>query len=701
MHTAHQTRRQPAEWPTALICPHWHIPTVPSLFQRLTRLWASERSTVSGSLKEAEEWIGAGSLNEAESLCDRELAATPRASQWLHLKGVICLQRGDAAAARSWFAKALDLDDQAAVVWQNDGTALAMLQRFPEAIAAFERCLQLDPTRLDAHHNLSGALLDAGRPADAIKACRQYLAQEPGRQPSDRERLAHLAAEYHQRGLASESQPLVGAAVDLLSCVVANSPAAAPAAWRITLVEGLMLLKRYDEAWKLLPDLADELPADVKVQIDCANCLTALGRATEAREWYLRALRHAPTHLPLVSSCVAALDYACLPPEENLRQRRSLMQSFPRGTGSAVPERVRTDGRLRVGYVSPDLRQHIVTLNLFEPVMRAHDKARFDWFVYDAVPSPDAKNAELRKVMPNWREITGLSAEQAASLIRRDQIDVLVDLAGHTIHNRLDVFALRPAPVQASWLGYAGSTGLPEMDWLISDPYTSPPESDTYVSERVWRLPDTRFCYRPLNGAPEPRMPPDNGTIVFGCFNNHVKLNVEVLSTWAKILERVPESVLWIKNGALGYQQARIAFAQDLAEAGIDVARVRMEGWEASGAILDLYSRMHIALDPFPFCGGLTSFDALWMGVPVVTLEQPLMAGRQTLAMLRNMGHGELVAADAEAYVELAVTLAQDMSRFARYRRDLREAFANSALARPAQLAPNLEAAYSAMAGMP
>ena len=287
---------------------------------------------VTGLVRKAETSISAGRLDEAEALCDRELAATPRASQWLHLKGVICLQRGDASAARSWFAKALDLDDQAAVVWQNDGTALAMLQRFPEAIAAFERCLQLDATRLDAHHNLTGALLDAGRPSDAIEACRRYLAQQPGKTVGERERLAHLAAEFHQRGLASESQPLVGAAVDLLLWVVARGPEVAPVAWRVTLVEGLMLLKRYDEAWKLLPDLADELPADVKVQIDCANCLTVLGRAIEARERYLLALRHAPTHFPLVSSCVAALDYACLAPEENLRLRRSLMQAFRPGS---------------------------------------------------------------------------------------------------------------------------------------------------------------------------------------------------------------------------------------------------------------------------------------------------------------------------------------------------------------------------------
>jgi protein O-GlcNAc transferase len=173
-----------------------------------------------------------------------------------------------------------------------------------------------------------------------------------------------------------------------------------------------------------------------------------------------------------------------------------------------------------------------------------------------------------------------------------------------------------------------------------------------------------------------------------------------VLSTWAKILDRVPGSVLWIKNGALGYQQARTAFAQDLAEAGIDVARVRMEGWEASGAILELYSRMHIALDPFPFCGGLTSFDALWMGVPVVTLEQPLMAARQTLAMLRNMKHDELVAADTGEYSELAVALAKDVARLSQYRHDLRKAFTDSALARPEQLASNLEAAYAAMAAV-
>ena len=331
---------------------------------------------------------------------------------------------------------------------------------------------------------------------------------------------------------------------------------------------------------------------------------------------------------------------------------------------------------------------------LLESVWRRHDREQYDWYVYDATVFRDAQSVRLRTLMPNWRDIYRDETDAAVQLILDDRIDILIDLAGHTAGNCLKIFARKPAPVSASWLGYPGSTGIPAIDYLISDEYTSPTTADQYMSEQVIRLPHTRFCYDPLPSSPNPALPRPGSRFTFGCFNNIAKINPEVLALWANLFDAVPDARMIIKSAALDDVSGRDLLLADWAAAGIDPARLELRGWSSYADTLRQYGDLHAALDPFPFCGGLTSMDALWMGVPVVTLEGTLMAGRQTFSFLRNIGHAELAAQTPAGYVEIATRLARQPVILAQYRKNLRAAMSHSPLLGHADLTRHLEQSY-------
>jgi predicted O-linked N-acetylglucosamine transferase (SPINDLY family) len=318
---------------------------------------------------------------------------------------------------------------------------------------------------------------------------------------------------------------------------------------------------------------------------------------------------------------------------------------------------------------------------------------------YYSFSSTDRVSERLRKAAAGWHDISALGDAQAAHLIRKDGIDILVDLAGHTSHNRLGIFARKPAPVQASWLGYFNTTGLPAMDYFLSDPHSSPPGQETFFTEALLRLPRTRFCYEPWEWTPEVNELPalSSGAVTFGSLNNLAKLNEGVLALWSRLLAAVPGSRLLIQAQALDDEPNRARFAALAARAGMDPARLELRPFAPLEQAMHAYHRIDIALDPFPFCGGMTSFEALWMGVPVVTLEQPMIAGRQTLSMLRNLQLDELVADSEARYLGIAAALAVDLPRLAELRRGLRPRFAASPLADYAGQARALEGALRAM----
>ncbi|MEE8535198.1 MAG: hypothetical protein V3S45_04070, partial [Kiloniellales bacterium] len=308
----------------------------------------------------------------------------------------------------------------------------------------------------------------------------------------------------------------------------------------------------------------------------------------------------------------------------------------------------------------------------------------------------DAVTERLRRHTRHWRSIIGLSDEAAAKLVRDDAIDILVDLSGHTRNHRLGLFASKPAPLQASWLGYFATTGLEAMDYILADRHVVPPGEEPLYSEKVLRLPDSYLCFSPpafdIPVGPLPATA--SGGITFGCFNSLAKLTPEVVRLWAEILKAVPESRLLLKTRFLDRAQARDRYARLFAEQGVEEARLIFEGTSPRQALLERYDSVDIALDPFPFNGGTTSAEALWMGVPVVALGADRFAGRVGESILTTVGLSRLVARGEADYRALAVELASDLDALSKLRGELRGRLLASPLCDGPAFTRGLESAY-------
>jgi predicted O-linked N-acetylglucosamine transferase (SPINDLY family) len=374
---------------------------------------------------------------------------------------------------------------------------------------------------------------------------------------------------------------------------------------------------------------------------------------------------------------------------------------FCAGLGDgAAHGNVRDAGRrLRVGYVSPDLRLHSVAY-FIEPVLAHHDRGGFEVVCYQTNSASDAVTERLRGYVDGWVAADRLSDQGLAERVRADAIDILVDLAGHTAGGRLLAFARRPAPVQASWLGYPTGTGLSAIGYRISDWEVDPAGYEAYAAERPVRLPASYFCYRPLASAPEvgPLPSGEVGAITFGSFNNFAKVSPSVLGMWARVLEAVPGSRLMIKAKSLADESVRGRLLERLAALGVGEARLILRGWqEEVGGQLALYNEVDIGLDTYPYNGATTTCEALWMGVPVVSLSGATHASRMGRSILKAAGLGEWVAETAQGYVAHAVRLAGERTQLAELRSTLRGRLRASALMDERGFTRNLEHAYRQM----
>jgi predicted O-linked N-acetylglucosamine transferase (SPINDLY family) len=354
--------------------------------------------------------------------------------------------------------------------------------------------------------------------------------------------------------------------------------------------------------------------------------------------------------------------------------------------------------RLRIGYVSGDFLQHPVGF-LLARVLEAHDRGAVEIFCYANDAKVDDMTNRLRGAADHWRSIVGVSNADAAALIQRDGIDLLVDLSGHTAKNRLPLFALRAAPVQVAWLGYFGTTGLGAMDYLLMDEAAVPRGEERWYTEAVIRLPHGRFCYAPPDYASAPAEPPSirRGYATFGSFNNIAKLGPDVVSLWAGVLRATPGSRLLLKWQSLDDDNERRRLGEAFLAAGLAPERLELQGFSPHAEMLAQYGAIDIALDPFPFGGGLTSCEALWMGVPVVTLPGDRPASRQSVGFLDHVGLNDCVARSPAEYVECAAALAADSARLTALRRSLRSRMTASPLCNGALFTPTLEAAFREM----
>jgi predicted O-linked N-acetylglucosamine transferase (SPINDLY family) len=335
------------------------------------------------------------------------------------------------------------------------------------------------------------------------------------------------------------------------------------------------------------------------------------------------------------------------------------------------------------------------------PFLEHHDREQIELFAYGEVSEPDEWTERARKQVDHWRSLANVPDAQAAELIRGDEIDILVDLAGHTNGNRLMVFARKPAPVQATYLGYPGTTGLSAMDYRITDALADPPGmTEEHHSERLIRLPNCAWCYGPdTEASPGPSPAAQRGHVTFGSFNNLAKVTDRMLDAWARILQAVPDSRLLLKSAGFLSMDARMRVRETmLSKSGISEERLDIRGPEDSHqSHLLLYREMDIALDTFPYHGTTTTCEALWMGVPVISLAGQTHVSRVGVSLLNNVGLPELVAASEDEYVRIAAQLAGDAERLSSYRANLRDRMRQSRLLDAQSFSCGIEAAFRQM----
>ena len=438
-----------------------------------------------------------------------------------------------------------------------------------------------------------------------------------------------------------------------------------------------------------------------RVLLKMGRALDELGKTAEALEAFREALKVRADDCLVRSSLLYFLSAHLLySPRRSLEEHREWGTVYSSSRNIKPFEHSRKGGaekRLRIGYVSPDFRQHPVA-TFIEPVLENHSREGFEVFCYSGVATPDGRTTRLQSLSEHWRSIAGLRASEAARIIIDDRIDILVDLAGHTSSDCLKVFAWKPAPVQATYLGYRTTTGLATMDYWITDPVLHPPNTVEQASETIWRLPRCWVCFTPPAEAPEVvSRPLDDAAVIFGCFSKVTKISSEVVELWSRILTELSGSKIFIKWVSLVDSSVRERLFRLFEKHGVARDRVRLEGRSEYREYLSSYGDIDITLDPFPRTGGMVTAESLWMGVPVVTLAGERYTGRISASKLTELGKTEWIASTPDEYVSIAVGLAKDRERLARERRTLRERMRRSGLCDGRAMAKTLEEAYREM----
>ena len=579
-------------------------------------------------------------------------------------------------------ARSLQSNPSAAATLVDFARLARQAGRPAAALVCFERAIALaaDAAAEQEHASL---LWELGAHADAERALSAALARHPAN--------AELYRLFGTWFASGEQRPL-----ESWEGVLERCPDDALALAKLGGV--LQRLGQPARALGLYRRLAALAPHTTEAHFYVGTVLTEQGLHDEACAAFERALALDPERWDIQSSALFAahLD-ADAAPEALLARHRSLGAQLAASVGPRTRRAPPRGGRrVRVGYVSPDFCAH--PINYFiAPILREHAHDEFEVFCYSDVKHPDAVTAQLAR----WAELVpvrGWSHQRLYERVVADEIDILVDLAGHTANNRLPVFARGPSPVQATWLGYFDTTGVETMDYRIADAWSVPAAAEHLWVERVLRLPRSANCYQPPP-APDPAPAPclARGHVTFGCFNNPAKIGPVTRAAFARILRAVPGSVLLFKYRAWNDPALRQRQLAAFAAAGVAPERVQFEGSSALAEFLASFARIDIALDPFPYSGETTALHTLWMGVPLVTLEGPTLVQRLGSRVLRVAGLHEWVADSVQCYVATAVALAADRARLARARGELRARLQASPLLDHAGVTRDLEAAYRQM----
>lgn len=604
---------------------------------------------------------------------------------WCSL-GAACQDNEDVAGALDAYRQAMAIDPQRWEVYQNLGCLLETQKDYEQAERFYRLCTQLKPDCAAAWTGLGRVCAALSNLGDSAAAYLEALRLEP------------TAEIYCDLARTQLMRNRFDAAIDSARKAIQLNPRLAAAYCHI----GMALVK-LEAPFEARQEFEAALAADpncVEAMSGMAGVASQLCQREESVAWYVRAMERDPGRRDTHSGLLFTLAVNCAASHQELLEAH---QGWAQMHGAGVrafrhsPEHEDAERKLRIGFVSGDLMDHPVRF-FIAPILRGLDRKQFTVVCYANSPHSDSATVQLRALADGWCECAAMNDGHLAQRIRNDRIDILVDLSGHTLGNRLLAFLLKPAPVQVTYLGYPDTTGLPTMDYWITDWVVHPPDTRHLTSERIWRLPRCWVIYEPPANAPEVAERDNSGPVTFVTFNALQKLGPESIALWARVLAALPDSRLLVKARGMNGAGDIAIISERLAGAGVARERVTVRGRAASRSEhLALYAGTDIALDTTPYSGGTTTAEALWMGVPVVTLPGERMISRMTASMLNAVGLDELIARDADDFVRIARELAQDAPRRSRLRRELRPRLAASPLCDGAGLAQEIGGAFRQM----
>jgi len=659
---------------------------------------------------------------EALASYDRALAIEPRNADAWNNRGSALLDLGRTEDALASFDRALAVRPDYAEALYNRGNALLGLKRIEEALASYDRSLAIRPEFAEALMNRGGVLQALSRPADALASFDRALAIHPGYAQAHYNRgnalmylyQYELAFASYDRAVAikpDHADALCGRGLALMNLMrqeealasLERALALKPKFPEALLNRGntLQALQRYEEALESFDKALQIKPDYTDALANRANLLLNMQRYEEAVVSCERALAIDPAHAIAQSNRICFLDFvAGLGVAEHQAARRSWYRALAKDLWTGVaphPKDPDPQRRLVVGYVSADFGQHSAAA-CFGPVLKLHDRSNFEVVCYSGVLREDDRTREFRQLASKWRTTLGLSDDALADQVRADGIDILVDLSGHTAGNRLLAFARKPAPIQVTAWGSGTGTGLPVIDYLFSDPVAIPAAVRPLFAETVYDLPCLITFEAPAYAPPVAQLPArSSGCVTFGCLNRFSKVSPAVLALWARIIRAVPGSRLLLKDRALNDVAVQARIEQALAQHGIGAERIELRGGSCHQEHLATYGEVDIALDPFPLNGGISTWESLWMGVPVVAKLGNSVPSRISGAILHAIGLSDWAAGDDEHYVALAIRQAGDLGALAQLRRESRTRIAASEAGKPERYTRAVEQAYRNM----
>ncbi len=645
-----------------------------------------------------------GRLDEAEQTIRQALENRPDDPSALNNLGSILRDKGEPTQAEEAFRKALAINGDLLEAHVNLVNLLITEERTEEALQQAQTALEIMPDHAETLNAFGLALLKTG----AISEAEDVLTKAIEANPNHVHALNNLGVAQKKQGKIDEaaraflSARKAGGASPEVNANLAeimlemNKTSDALA----TIKQALMMNPGYTRGWQLMGEILRKqgllgeaiatweklltlAPPTAETLFSIASSLAKSGDSSKALEYYRRAHEAAPDNATVYSNLLMALHYAPGPDRQEIFDAH--LDWAEKYAGETPPRPAITnpspDRKLKIGFVSSDFRFHAMTF-FFLGVLKTWKRDAWHIHLYSSVQTPDHYTAEFEAAADKWIDIAKLSDEEAAAQIKGDDIDILIDMAGHTKGNRLGVFTQRPAPLQVCWFDYVDTTGLEVMDYWIGDVHQNPEDEDRYYTEKVLRLPNDYICYSPPEDAPAVSSSAyeKKNAITLGCFNTAYKISEDAISAWVEILKALPEANLLINTPEMAIPYVRERYTGLLTGQGIDHRRITFGTGGDHNTFLGQYEEIDIALDPFPYSGGLNTCEALFMGVPVVTFPGDRFCSRHATAHLHACGHPELVAKNKQDYVAKVIELANDPKRLKTYRRQLREDVLNSPL---------------------